>query len=100
MERIERIAAMEARLNKADAVLDITEEALDKLEAELADIKVLTDYYGSADWHGDYEADERGELPPDTPCGVLGEDYVYDVIGRRRELAIRMIDLATAMLKQ
>lgn len=100
MERIERIAAMEARLNKADAVLDITEEALDKLEAELADIKVLTDYYGSADWHGDYEADERGELVPDMPCGVLGEDYVYDVIGRRRELAIRMLELATAMLKQ
>jgi len=100
MERIERIAAMEARLTKADTVLDITEEALDKLEAELADIKALTDYYGSPDWHSDYEADERGELPPDMPCGVLGEDYVYDVIGRRRELAIRMLDLATAMLKQ
>ena len=100
MERIERIAAMEARLNKADAVLDITEEALDKLEAELADIKALTDYYGSEAWHNDCDADERGELPPNMPCGVLGEDYVYDVIGRRRELAIRMIELATAMLKQ
>jgi len=99
MTRNERIAAMESRLYKAESVLDGAEKAIDRLEAELSDIKALADYYGSADWHADREADERGELPCGMPCGVLGEDYIWDVVTSRRELAIRMIELAAKMLR-
>ena len=30
----------------------------------------------------DYEADERGELPPDLKRGVLSQDALYDLLER------------------
>ena len=40
----------------------------------------LEDYYGSSKWIEDYEADERGELPPDLKRGVLAQDALYDLL--------------------
>ena len=31
-------------------------------------------------YHEDYEADERGELPPDLKRGVLSQDALYDLL--------------------
>ena len=38
-------------------------------------------YYTSGKWREDYEADERGELPPDLKRGVLSQDALYDSLG-------------------
>ena len=37
-------------------------------------------YYTSGEWREDYEADERGELPPDLKRGVLSQDALYDLL--------------------
>ena len=37
-------------------------------------LRLLDAYYSSEVWREDYEADERGELPPDMKRGVLAQD--------------------------
>ena len=41
---------------------------------------LLDAYYTSGQWREDYEADERGELPPDLKRGVLSQDALYDLL--------------------
>lgn len=43
-------------------------------------LRLLEIYYTSGDWLDDYEADERGELPPDLKRGVLSQDALYDLL--------------------
>lgn len=68
LERIQRVERYEALFEKAAACRD--PEALAQLEA----------YYSSGQWLEDYEADERGELPPDLKRGVLSQDALYDLL--------------------
>ena len=41
---------------------------------------LLDEYYTSGEWQEDYEADERGELPPDLKRSVLSQDVLYDLL--------------------
>ena len=43
-------------------------------------LRLLDAYYTSGQWWEDYEADERGELPPDLKRGVLSQDALYDLL--------------------
>jgi hypothetical protein len=43
-------------------------------------LQLLDAYYTSGQWKEDYEADERGELPPDMKRGVLSQDALYDLL--------------------
>ena len=43
-------------------------------------LRLLEAYYTSGEWREDYEADERGELPPDMKRGVLSQDALYDLL--------------------
>lgn len=98
MNRIERIAKMEQNLDvSAEAIRELS-AALDKYEAALPAWKKLCDYYGSAQWMRDYEADEAGKLPKDLKRGVLSEDAVYDLIAENRELMISLLDVARIAL--
>ena len=45
-------------------------------------LALLDAYYTSIQWWDDYEADERGELPPDLNRGVLSQEALYDLLGR------------------
>ena len=47
-------------------------------------LRLLDEYYTSGEWREDYEADERGELPPELKRGVLSQDALYDLLGERR----------------
>ena len=40
----------------------------------------------SHQWQRDYEADERGLLPANLKRGVLGQDALYDLLGRSQPL--------------
>lgn len=42
--------------------------------------KALKEYMDSGLWLEDYEADERGELPPELKRGVLSQDGLYDLL--------------------
>ena len=68
LDRIERVEKYERLFDDAMAQRD--PEKLRQLEA----------YYTSGAWREDYEADERGELPPDLKRGVLSQDALYDLL--------------------
>lgn len=71
-DRIRRIREMEQLF---DAVSADPEGNLDELE-------LLVQYHESGLWLLDYEADEKGELPPELKRGVLSQDGLYDLLQR------------------
>lgn len=72
-ERIRRIQHMEAMFDRL------------RLEKDPALLKELTDYYESGQWLLDYEADERGELPPELKRGVLSQDGIWNLLAAMKE---------------
>ena len=68
MDRIERVEKYERLFEEATVT-----HAPDIL-------RLLDAYYTSGEWQDDYEADERGELPPDLKRGVLSQDALYDLL--------------------
>ncbi len=58
-----------------------------------ADLRVLSQYYGSRTWKEDFETDEAGLLPPDLRRGVLSEDGIDSVLEHSEELRARMTGL-------
>ena len=72
LDRIERVEKYERLFD--EALISRDPEKLAALEA----------YYTSGQWREDYEADERGELPPDLKRGVLSQDGLYDLLEEMR----------------
>ena len=68
LDRIMRVEKYERLFDAARACPD--EEKLRLLDA----------YYTSGAWREYYEADERGEFPPDLKRGVLSQDALYDLL--------------------
>lgn len=72
------------------------EERFDRLSAAVKkgkrypqiedDFQELERYLMSHQWQRDYEADERGLLPANLKRGVLGQDALYDLLGRSQPL--------------
>jgi len=67
-DRIERIERYERLFDEASSSPD--REKMAALDA----------YYSSGQWREDYEADERGELPPDLKRGVLSQDALFNLL--------------------
>ena len=68
LDRIERVEKYERLFDEASDTHDPEKLAL------------LDTYYTSGQWREDYEADERGELPPDLKRGILSQDALYDLL--------------------
>ena len=68
MDIIERIPYMEALYDQARETGHVPQ--------------VLLDYYESGQWLKDYEADERGELPPTLKRGVLSQDGLWELLSK------------------
>lgn len=75
MDRIERVEKYERLYD--DVLISNDPEKLALLDA----------YYTSGEWQDDYEADKRGELPPDLKRGVLSWDALCDLPGSVKEHA-------------
>ena len=73
LDRIERVEKYERLFDAAAAMHN--PEILALLEA----------YCTSGEWREDYEADERGELPPDLKRGVLSQDALYDLLEEKHD---------------
>lgn len=67
-DRIERVEYYERLFDEAAASHDPEK------------LRLLDGYYTSGQWQEDYEADERGELPPDLKRGVLSQDAPHDLL--------------------
>ena len=98
-ERIERIQAMEERLDRCVEASDRLSAACRQWKEIAEESRTLEQYYLWGEWREDYEADERGELPDDLIRGVLSEDTVYDYISGRQELAMELLRTALAALE-
>jgi len=68
LERLERVEKYERLFDEASASPDPEK------------LRILSAYYTSGEWREDYEADERGELPPDLKRGVLSQDALYNLL--------------------
>ena len=73
LQRIERVEKYEKLFD--EAILSHDEDKLCLLE----------EYYTSGEWRDDYEADERGELPPELKRGVLSQDGLYDLLAEMKK---------------
>ena len=92
---VQRITEMEGFLNECTEATAALCTQLERMEACKEQMTRLFAYYGSEDWF----ADREGDLPEGVRAGVLSEDLVYDQITEVREAAIRMLELATDILK-
>ena len=95
----ERVEEMEKRLNRLSPLVDRYARATEAFIQAREDMKALFAYYGSPEWYADLDAQARGEIPPEAPCGVLAEDLVYDLITQTHDTAIEMLEAATEALK-
>ena len=98
-KQMQRIAAMEQALDRAQAAVDGLDRALDAYHDALPDIRALAGYLQSREWKKDFAADEAGVLPPELKRGVLSEDGIYDLLTsddalRARLAALRLEDEA------
>ena len=66
------------RIERVEKYEKLFDEAVISHDAER--LRLLSAYYTSGEWREDYEADERGELPPDLKRGVLSQDVLYDLL--------------------
>jgi len=72
LDRVERVARYERLFEEAAASRDPEK------------LRLLHEYYTSDEWLADYEADERGELPPELKRGVLSQDALYDLLEKAK----------------
>ena len=90
LERVERVAEMEEKMDRCLAAAQALETALEDWEAAQPALEELAVYYAGPLWRGDYEADEAGELPAELKRGVLSQDGLWDLLIRARELEERL----------
>ena len=79
-EQIKRIKKYERIYDRALSSLKRYNEAAERLERLMPDIKELISYYEGDEWKADFDTDECGKLPSDLKRGVLSEDGVYNMI--------------------
>ena len=92
-KQTDRITEMEQYLDSSIQAAEKLQEALEVYEDNLENYLKLTDYYGSALWRKDLDADTSGKLPADLKRGVLSEDAVYDLITDTREIRVQMVNI-------
>ena len=83
-ETVERNGKTYRRFYRLDRI-----ERVEKYERLFDEVSISRDpeklllldaYYSSGEWLEDYEADERGDFPPDLKRGVLAQDALYDLL--------------------
>ena len=99
-ENLIRIKEMEYILYKSSELFKHLDNILDKVEANIPNYRKLDNYYSSKYWFEDEKSYSKGELPEDLRCGVLSEDLAYNLFGENQDLAIKMIEIATKMLRR
>ena len=89
---------MEDRVKKYNDICINHEELIDRINNLLNDFEKddknfdsLIKYYYS-NWNEDYESN--------LSSSILSEDYIYDVLGKDRELGLRLIEIGLKLMKR
>ena len=99
-DKVKRIKEMEQILEESIEIFVNVNKSLDELEKNMKKYNKLDKYYSSENWFIDEEAYREGKLPEDLKCGVLSEDLAYNLFIENNNIAIRMLEIATKMLKR
>ncbi|MGI5949155.1 DUF4298 domain-containing protein [Peptoniphilus sp.] len=99
-KNIDRVRKMEEILDDYSKTLSEFNESFKHLIEAQDRYEKLKDYYGSDDYFDDLESWDRGEFPKDLRCGVLSEDAVFNLMGDNFSTAIKMLEVATEMVKK
>lgn len=99
-DKVKRIKEMEQILEESTEIFANINKSLDQLEKNMKKYNKLDKYYSSENWFIDEEAYREGKLPEDLKCGVLSEDLAYNLFIENNNIAIRMLEIATKMLKR
>jgi hypothetical protein len=98
-KQLGRIEEMESILNRLTTVLSEADGLLTEMEGAIPSYEKIKQYYCGPLQREDVDAYDAGKIPPDVPCGVLSEDAIYNLFFEYRNTAIRMLELATTMVK-
>jgi len=94
MKQIERIRQMEKYLDKSSQSIRNLTNALENYLQTKEMLCKLTQYYESADWIVDLDADREGKFPDDLKRGVLSEDAIFDLLTENSELMRKLRETA------
>lgn len=94
------VIRFERTLNESSEILNELEIVLDRIEQNQNNYNELKEYYGSEEYFRDVEISNNSDEYDDIDCGVLTEDLVYDLIGRSYDISIKMLEVATKILKE
>lgn len=91
-------------ITKYENILNDHLKTIKKLEkwlnkAENLEYKELIEYYYSDQRDRDLKDDSKGKIPENLPRGVLSEDGIYNMIMDYKDIAFKMLEVATKMLK-
>ena len=87
---ISRITEMEEKFDALRQSVRALEDAITQSQDFRDNYKALKKYMDSGKWLKDYEADEKGELPPDLKRGVLSQDGLYDLLQDASDVIISL----------
>lgn len=90
----------EKRLNELTNLFEELNIILDKLETKTEDLNLLKDYYTSCEFKKDMDISNKTNEYSDIAHGVLSEDAAYNLIGDSHHTSIRMLEIATKMIKK
>ena len=98
-EDFKHVSQMEGILDRHSALLEQMSDLLERFDKSQEEYKQLREYYHSEQYLIDMEQADRGNIPAGVKCGVLSEDAVYNMIGNNYDTAVRMLEVATGILK-
>ncbi len=81
---------MEEKFDSLRQSVRALEDAITQSQDFRDNYKALKKYMDSGKWLKDYEADEKGELPPDLKRGVLSQDGLYDLLQDASDVIISL----------
>lgn len=99
MNKKDHFNAMEENYLEVTTQVEKLLTQLNEFNLHLDQVDTFTQYYGSKEWFEHVEMDRNGELADSPSTSVLGEDYPYETITELRDAAIKMLEMATHLLK-
>lgn len=100
MNKFEHISKMEDILNNHQHKVDEIYNNLEYIENHQEEYKSLIEYYYSEQRNQDLKDDENNLIPKTLNRGVLSEDAIYNLMTDYYELSVKMLEVATEILKK
>ena len=95
----EQVIQFEQVLNETTTIVTQLTHALETFANNQKAYMDLVDYYMSEDWQDDVRLSNETDFYKKIACGVLSEDAVYNLMVDTQQTTLKMLEIATAYLK-